>query len=80
MNNDIVNAYMAESTIQYVLGYIAGIQSVLPVNRRQFGIGFSNATKDIEEGVIRLHDLELAKHITTLIGLGVLPLEIKPSW
>jgi hypothetical protein len=68
----------ATHCIPYVLGYLTALESrVLPANRRQFSTGMSNAQRDMENGVVALWDLDISKHVETLICLGEFPLLAK---
>jgi len=64
--------------IPYVLGYLTALEKrVLPVDRKQFSIGMSNAQRDMENGVVALWDLDIGKYVETLISLGEFPLWAK---
>ncbi len=76
----LIDTHNAEACIPYVLGYLEGLSrsGVLKQDLLQFETGFSNARKDIQNGVVALWDLDTSRHIEMLIHYGNLPLKRKP--
>ena len=69
--------YRAENTIQYILWYAEALKHITPMESTPFMNGFNQAQEDFRNGVVRLHDLDLPRHITTLMNLNRYALKSK---
>lgn len=75
----LMDTHNAEMCIPYVRGYLEGLAQSgnLPSELRQFEIGFANARRDVEKGVVAMWDLHLAEYVDTLIQYGRIQLKRK---